>query len=79
MDSDHSRWIGTHRLVAHLLRRMAGMPSGPGAESSFISDIASTILSGVSTGSVSLLMRGGTLKVGIVLLEQFGSLKTEQN
>ena len=44
MDSDHSRWIGTHRLVAHLLRRMAGMPSGPGAESSFISDIASTYL-----------------------------------
>ena len=79
MDSHHSRWIGTHRLVAHLLRSMAGMPSGPGAESSFISDIASTILSGVSTGSVSLLMRGGTLKVGIVLLEQFGSLKTEQN
>ena len=55
------------------------MPSGPGAESSFISDIASTILSGVSTGSVSLLMSGGTLKVGTVLLEQFGSLKTEQN
>ena len=53
--------MGTLRLVAHLLRRIAGMPSGPGAESSFISDIASVISSSVSTSSVSQLTRGGTL------------------
>jgi hypothetical protein len=48
---------------AHFFRRIAGMPSGPGAESSLISDIASSILSGVNTISESSLLRVGTVNV----------------
>ena len=40
------------------------MPSGPGVESRFISDIASVLLSSISTSSVSQLTVGGTLKEG---------------
>ena len=79
MDSDQRRWIGLLRLPAHLLRRIAGIPSGPGAESSLISEIASLISSVDRTSSLSSVVIGGSANSGIDLSGQFGSLKTEQN
>ena len=74
MDSDHSRKIGSLKLAEHLLKRIDGVPSGPGAESSLISDIASSIQSGVNTSSVSLLIMGGTVNSGADVSWQLGSL-----
>ena len=55
------------------------MPSGLGSESTFISDIAFTILFGVTMISVSLLMTRGTLNVGTNLLEQSVTLTRAQS
>ena len=41
MDSDQIKQIGSAKLDAHLLSRTEGIPSGPGAESSLSSEIAS--------------------------------------
>ena len=79
IDSHQRRCIGTLKLVAHLFRSIAGIPSGPAAESSFISEIASKMWSCVSFSSVSLLLRGGSVNDGGDLSGLFVSLKTEQN
>ena len=51
--------MGTIRLAAHLV--IAGMPSGPGVESTFISDIASVILSSITAESGRRFERRGAL------------------
>ena len=49
------------------------MPSGPGAESSLISEIASLISSVDRTSSLSSVVIGGSANSGIDLSGQFGS------